>query len=115
MAEGVKVYRVWTVKQLKRFLCQQRIPLTGKKEEVSPQYCSNRQFRRIQSCTVPLRQIPGFIELPNESWSEDGFQRLKVIDYLKASYWLFITCFDIANCIKNNVVVFQQPANGKIW
>ena len=33
MVEGVVVYRTWTVEQLKDFLCQRRIPLSGNKEE----------------------------------------------------------------------------------
>ena len=34
MAEGVELYRSWTVDQLKAFLRERRIPLSGNKEEL---------------------------------------------------------------------------------
>ena len=93
MAEGVEVYRTWTVEQLKDFLCWQRIPLTGNKEELVKKVYDIVQTDSLEEehqaepfhC-VEFPAPPGFSELPNDYWSEDDFPLVtetQVASYLK--------------------------------
>ena len=94
MAEGVEEYRSWTVDQLKAFLRERRIPLTGKKEELIKKVAdivyTDRLEEEIEACPfhcVDYPSPPGFDELPSDGWADDDFPLVtesSVIAYLKA-------------------------------
>ena len=93
MAEGVVVYRAWTVDQLKDFLRQRRIPLSGNKEVLAKKVYDIVQTDNLEEEleAVPFQRAdfpapPSFIELPNEGWSKDDFPLITeslVSSYLK--------------------------------
>ena len=94
MAEGVEVYRTWTVEQLKDFLRHRRIHLTGNKEELVEKVHDivqtdslEAELEAVSFQRVDFPAPPGFTELPNESWIEDDFPLVtesRVTSYLKA-------------------------------
>ena len=93
MAEGVEVYRTWTVEQLKDFVRRRRIPLTGNKEELVKKVYDIIQTDSLEEELqaepfhfVEFPAPPGFSELPNDYWSEDDFPLVtetQVASYLK--------------------------------
>ena len=93
MAEGVEGYLKWTVEQLKDFLRQRRIPLTGNKADLAEKVYDIVQTDKLEELeAVPFQCAdfptpPGFIELPKENWTEDDFPLVtetQVTSYLKA-------------------------------
>ena len=94
MAEGVEPYLSWTVDQLKAFLRERRIPLSGNKEQlikkVADIIATDDFEEQIQA--VPFQRIdypspPEFSELPNDAiWIGDDFPLVAVSNvttYLK--------------------------------
>ena len=80
MAEGVESYQKWTVEEVKDFLRQRRIPLTGNKVELVKKVYDIAQTDYLEEEleAVPFQCAnfpapPGFTELPNENWIEDDF------------------------------------------
>ena len=94
MAEGVELYRSWTVDQLKAFLQERRVPLSGNKEQlvkkVADIVATDDLEGQIQA--VPFQRIdypspPEFSELSNDvNWTGDDFPLVaesSVTTYLK--------------------------------
>jgi len=93
MAEGVEVYRSWTVDQLKAFLWERWAPLAGNKEQLVKKVADivvTDDFEQ-QIHTVPFRILypspPEFSKLPSEvTWTVDDFSLVTesdVTSYLK--------------------------------
>lgn len=94
MAESVELYRSWTVDQLKAFLRERRVPLSGNKEQlvkkVADIVATDDLEGQIQA--VPFQRTeypspPEFSELSNDlNWTGDGFPLVTendVTTYLK--------------------------------
>ena len=80
MAEGVEEYRSCIVDQLKIFLRERPIPLTGNKEglikKVVDIISTDRLEEKIEALpfqSVKYRSPPRFAELPNDKWVNDVF------------------------------------------
>ena len=94
MAEGVELYRSWTVDQLKAFLRERRIPLSGNKEElvkkVSDIVYTDRLEEELEATPfegVEYAPPPSFDQLPSDGWIGDDFPLVNessVTAYLKA-------------------------------
>lgn len=94
MAEGVESYRSWTVDQLKAFLRQRQIPLSGNKEElikkVSDIVYTDRLEEELEATQfegVEYAPPPSFDQLPSDGWIGDDFPLVNessVTAYLKA-------------------------------
>ena len=95
MAESVELYRSWTVDQLKAFLRERWVPLSGNKEQlvkkVADIVATDDLEGQIQA--VPFQRTeypspPEFSELSNDlNWTGDGFPLVtenNVTTYLKA-------------------------------
>ena len=93
MAEGVDEYRSWTVDQLKTFLRERRIPLTGNKEELVKKVVdiiyTDRLEEEIEASpfqSVEYPSPPRFDELSSDNWVSDDFPLVtetRVSAYLK--------------------------------
>ena len=93
MAEGVEEYRSWTVDQLKSFLRERRIPLTGNKEElvkkVADIVCTDRLEEEIEASSFQCVEYPSpprFDDLPSDNWANGDFPLVTetcVSSYLK--------------------------------
>ena len=93
MAEGVELYRSWTVDQLKTFLRERRIPLTGNKAElvqkVADVVYTDRLEEEIEVTAfqcVTYTSPPSFEQLPADGWTGDDFPLVRegnVTAYLK--------------------------------
>ena len=93
MAEGVELYRSWTVDQLKTFLRERRIPLTGNKAElvqkVADVVYTDRLEEEIEATAfqcVTYTSPPSFEQLPADGWTGDDFPLVRegnVTAYLK--------------------------------
>jgi len=94
MADGVEQYSSWTVDQLKSFLREQQIPLTGNKEELIKKIADIVYMDRLEEeIEASLFQCvdnpfpPSFDELPSDNWTNDDFPLItetRVSVYLKA-------------------------------
>jgi len=81
MAEGVQVYRFWTVDQLKAFLRERWVPLSGNKEQLVKKVADivatddlEQQIHAVPFQRTQYSSPPEFFELPSEvTWTGDDF------------------------------------------
>jgi len=94
MAEGVQVYRSWTVDQLKAFLRERWVPLSGNKEQLVKKVADivatddlEQQIHAVPFQRTQYPSPPEFSELPSEvTWTGDDFPLVTESDvttYLK--------------------------------